>query len=741
MKKYIKPISVLILLVLLISSLPIQVAADENEINYGEIISDYEPVYPILDEATVTLSKYDPREFNGLTPIKSQSGGTCSFFATNAVLETAVYKKTGLKYIYSEESISHALSKNLKYVNNSNASSGFYTRGPHEGSTIYTTFTYITSINNPIIKNNSVSWVSPNYSSDVPFTIVSSTESNNYWPENMDTSYTNAYASETAYIEDDMNKLKSAILENGALYVSVRIENESSVGASYLTQGYTNHGVALIGWDDNYSKSNFTIGYQPPGDGAWLVKNSWGENRGDDGFYWISYYDTVFNSSNTAGTTTKVSKISKNEHMLAYDYLPLTSQNLSFNVSDYDGIMYFANVYDFSELHNVYGSINKVMFYSAIPDSLYRVYIAPISSNGTMPDVSRLNSDLGSVIIESEGYKTIELDTPYQLDANVTKYAIIVKIITDKSTVRLSAESINGEKSVGESYLFTDSWEDITTIPKFGAFGNFCIRPTLVRKNSITRNSTLSTYSFTNNGKSKAITINLNGNQLYSIKNNNNTILYEDVDFTRLNNIITFKSSFLNSLNQSSTTNLTFEFTDGADCTLSILPKAKLKNASVSGKVAIGQVLTASSNTSNNTSSPEDSITYRWQSSTNGTSWSNISGANSKTYTLSSTERNKYIRVCISTKDNSQLQYPKSVYSAKTSTKVVLFGDVNLNGSVTIQDSTQIQKFIASEITLNAEQMIAADVDGDGRVTVKDSTSIQKYISGIISSFPVESTP
>lgn len=50
------------------------------------------------------------------------------------------------------------------------------------------------------------------------------------------------------------------------------------------------HDVVVVGWDDNFPKENFTI--QPEGDGAFICKNSWGEEFGDDGYFYVSYYDT-----------------------------------------------------------------------------------------------------------------------------------------------------------------------------------------------------------------------------------------------------------------------------------------------------------------------------------------------------------------------------------------------------------------------------------------------------------------
>ena len=103
------------------------------------------------------------------------------------------------------------------------------------------------------------------------------------------------------YARDDIASIKNHLMTKGATNISYYAvsSNSSSEYYSADTKAYyaydkttTNHAVTLVGWDDNFSKENFAT--QPEGDGAWICKNSWGTYYGEDGFFYLSYYDPSY---------------------------------------------------------------------------------------------------------------------------------------------------------------------------------------------------------------------------------------------------------------------------------------------------------------------------------------------------------------------------------------------------------------------------------------------------------------
>lgn len=725
------------------------VKAVELRKNYGlDLDTIYKPSLPDSDIPNIGISSsYDPRDRGYTTPVKNQyNQGTCSVFASIAMFEEKAFMQTGVKNAYSEETAKFITSKELKVSNKASNYDGFYSYGLTSGRNIETNIQYLTNRNNPLIDNNSIPWLSSNYEVDVPYTYDYNNEfylSNYSCPKNMDTSYTNAYVSGMQYISFD--EIKENIRDNGAVYITIGYNGDYISNNSLYNSSTTilNHAVTIVGWDDNYSKSNFKQGEQPSHNGAWLVKNSWGVQNNDNGYFWVSYYDLPLNESGFASAITNVSKMSKNEYMLSYDFTPLTSKSFA-NVSQ--NSYYIANVYNFKEYNDLYDSINKVMFYASNIGDIYDIYIYPVD-NG-MPDVSSLEESLAQGVVNHEGYITATLDNIYKM-CDDNKYAVIVKFTTNNSSVSISREatstSYKAVANKGESFYYSDGvWKDMCgSRNKTTAYGNYCIRPMLLRKNSITENSELSEYEKNNTGSDLSITMKLNGNQLYSIKENDSSVLYEDIDYiyNRNNNEVTFKKDYINNLDTNSDTKITFEFTDGLDQILIIKAKERLGKVVVDGNFAIGSKLNATTYNKQNNKIDGNILSYQWQYSDKITGpWSNIPNANRSTYTVTENYFMKYIRVNVKSDNYTSVVYPGNISSTPDmqTGQVILYGDVDLNNTVNVNDVTTLNYYLSGFSALNSIQKRAADVDGDRSLTINDVTLIQQRISDGIDKFPVE---
>ena len=132
----------------------------------------------------------------------------------------------------------------------------------------------------------------PVLESDVPYSRAES-----YAPSPLN-GRTGRYQITNTYIYDvnDRASVKSAIMDHGAVAGAYN-SNEAYYGATnnsfyyYDTSPGTDHIIAIVGWDDNFSKNKFS-GATPDGNGAWLIRNSWGVNGYNyAGYFWMSYYD------------------------------------------------------------------------------------------------------------------------------------------------------------------------------------------------------------------------------------------------------------------------------------------------------------------------------------------------------------------------------------------------------------------------------------------------------------------
>ena len=85
-------------------------------------------------------------------------------------------------------------------------------------------------------------------------------------------------------------------------------------------------------------------------------------------------------------------------------------------------------------------------------------------------------------------------------------------------------------------------------------------------------------------------------------------------------------------------------------------------------------------------------VNYQWQSSVNGTSWVDISGAVSANYTINENDFRRYLRVKVTATRNGNVTYPTTKYSNSTKFRTVILGDVDRDSDIDIIDATLIQK-------------------------------------------------
>lgn len=278
----------------------------------------------------------------------------------------------------------------------------------------------------------------------------------------------------------DTKKLKKIVQKRGAVYVSM-----FWVGTfyNYSTNSYYNtgtaeggHAVLLVGWDDNFDKNKFNT--PPPGNGAFIVRNSWGPNWGDQGFFYVSYYDKFFGFRSESMAFLKPVKSPDKttdqgtvHYEMIYQYDPsgwINSYGYSSNTA------WFANI--FTAKDNT--PIQAVGFYVGGSKNTYTVEVRS-NVNANSPRSGSLGATKSGKV-NYAGYVTVPLGKKVAVQ-NGQRFSVVVKLTAKGTNYPIPVEyhidkytkKIKGNK--GESFMSSNGvyWDHTTD---YKAKMNVCLK-------------------------------------------------------------------------------------------------------------------------------------------------------------------------------------------------------------------------------------------------------------------------
>jgi len=365
-------------------------------------------------------ARFDLRELGAVTPVKNQgSAGTCWDFSAIASLESCLMP--GEVWDFSENNV-----KNL----------GGYDGDPNGGGG-----------NSLMVAAILARWTGPVAESDDPY---SPTTTN---------SPTNKPAQK--HLQDvtiiparmgprDNEALKLAIMHYGALSADMNYVdnayNPTTDGYYFTGGGGSNHVIALVGWDDNYDKANFTT--EPPDNGAFIAKNSWGTGFGEQGYFYISYFDhrigyqynTVFYNAETPNNYTGIYQ---------YDTYGLTGR-----LGNSSPQAFFGNVF-VAQSHEYLAAVSWYNLGLNTPYTIF-IYLDPTGD----PTTGTLAYSQEGVMPEA-GYHTVRLGKSIPLSAGHT-FAVAIGVDAQNIAQPVPVEgpvanySMRATAHVGESYVSAD---------------------------------------------------------------------------------------------------------------------------------------------------------------------------------------------------------------------------------------------------------------------------------------------
>ena len=372
---------------------------------------------------------YDLRDENRLTPVKNQGNfGTCWAFASLGSYESSLMPEQ--ENDFSEKNV---VNRNL------------WLTGPNTGGNYLKSGSYL------------LAWLGPVNESLDPYPTSN-------WNYNSPSGPVTSHLQNILYIPDrssstDLDTIKEQIISDGAVQSSFEWGDGSNYNSSFNSYycpscDKGDHAVDLVGWDDSFSRDNFTS--IPGGDGAFLFRNSWGSNWGDGGYAWISYYDPLIGSNNA-----QFLKSGSSNYSGIYQYDPAGySAAIGYSSTSIWGGNVFTAVSD--------SNLSAVGFYTLDIPVTYEIRIYKNPTTGGPVGSTILSQKTGT--IDMSGYHTIDLDT--QVNLKTGESFSIVLHITDSTYKSPLAIEYPGSgpvgntwnASAGQGYISNNgnSWTDIT---------------------------------------------------------------------------------------------------------------------------------------------------------------------------------------------------------------------------------------------------------------------------------------
>lgn len=227
----------------------------------------------------------------------------------------------------------------------------------------------------------------------------------------------------------------------------------------------TNHEVTVVGWDDNFPAAYF--GTPAAGNGAWLCRNSQGTGWGDEGYFWLSYYDAVLRKSTAA--VFDFGSASNYDNNYQYDGITINSHISQSNVRSY------ANVFTAKANDGGYEQLQAVATYTYYPGVTFEMKVYTDLSDPAKPDSGTLAASESGTFTYA-GFHSIELDEGVDLYEGETFSVVFTvgsigggKYSIPTCSTDASWSSVN-TISAGESFILFDSgnWYDTTVVKGSG---------------------------------------------------------------------------------------------------------------------------------------------------------------------------------------------------------------------------------------------------------------------------------